>query len=82
QHGELILGREYGHFSPSQTIAARLGCHPVSSAPAGGRVLASKGPVFTAELRWNRISNLESFGPKADTLLLGHRSSVILNNDL
>ncbi|GBL91248.1 hypothetical protein AVEN_195134-1 [Araneus ventricosus] len=28
---------------------------------------------YTADLQWNRISNLEPFGSKAETLPLGHR---------
>ncbi|GBM58174.1 hypothetical protein AVEN_163941-1, partial [Araneus ventricosus] len=28
---------------------------------------------YTADLQWNRVSNLEPSGPKAETLPLGHR---------
>ncbi|GBM86676.1 hypothetical protein AVEN_98058-1, partial [Araneus ventricosus] len=28
---------------------------------------------YTAELQWNRVSSLEPFGPKAESLPLGHR---------
>ncbi|GBO01060.1 hypothetical protein AVEN_98152-1, partial [Araneus ventricosus] len=28
---------------------------------------------YTADLQWNRVSDLEPSGPKAETLPLGHR---------
>ncbi|GBO24706.1 hypothetical protein AVEN_142736-1 [Araneus ventricosus] len=31
---------------------------------------------YTADLQWNRVSNLESSGPKAETLPLGHRGPM------
>ncbi|GBO33428.1 hypothetical protein AVEN_121418-1, partial [Araneus ventricosus] len=30
---------------------------------------------YTMDLQWNRVSNLEPTGAKADTLKLGHRGS-------
>ncbi|GBN55509.1 hypothetical protein AVEN_119255-1 [Araneus ventricosus] len=41
--------------------------------PAGGRLtptydLACSRPKYTTELQWNRVSNLEPSGPKAETL--------------
>ncbi|GBN00848.1 hypothetical protein AVEN_89216-1 [Araneus ventricosus] len=46
--------------------------------PTGGRLaitfdLMFNKPTYTADLQWNRVSNLEPSGPKAETLPLGHR---------
>ncbi|GBM49741.1 hypothetical protein AVEN_36359-1 [Araneus ventricosus] len=46
--------------------------------PTGGRLattydLACNRPHTRADLQWNRVSNLEPSGPKAETLPLGHR---------
>ncbi|GBO22631.1 hypothetical protein AVEN_181599-1 [Araneus ventricosus] len=44
---------------------------------------------YTADLQWNRVSNLEPSGPRAETLPLGHRGHksliglhYIYNNEL
>ncbi|GBN96015.1 hypothetical protein AVEN_110249-1 [Araneus ventricosus] len=52
--------------------------------PAGGRLattyyLACKQAPYTADLQWNRVSNLEPSGPKAETLPLGHRGLFLDN---
>ncbi|GBM65803.1 hypothetical protein AVEN_164692-1, partial [Araneus ventricosus] len=31
---------------------------------------------YTADLQWNRVSNLEPSGPKVETLPLGHRGPL------
>ncbi|GBM75666.1 hypothetical protein AVEN_45554-1 [Araneus ventricosus] len=51
--------------------------------PTGGRLattydLACNRPPYTADLQWNRVSNLEPSGPKAETLPLGHRGLPFL----
>ncbi|GBN42187.1 hypothetical protein AVEN_174954-1, partial [Araneus ventricosus] len=46
--------------------------------PTGGRLTTTydfsvQQAPYTADLQWNRVSNLEPSGPKAETLPLGHR---------
>ncbi|GBL92162.1 hypothetical protein AVEN_91508-1 [Araneus ventricosus] len=38
--------------------------------------LACNRYTYTADLQWNRVSNLEPLGTEAETLPLGHCSSV------
>ncbi|GBM76454.1 hypothetical protein AVEN_11718-1 [Araneus ventricosus] len=38
---------------------------------------ACTGPAYTGDLRWNRVSSLESSGPEAEALPLGHRCPFI-----
>ncbi|GBO37773.1 hypothetical protein AVEN_151049-1 [Araneus ventricosus] len=38
--------------------------------------LACSRSGYTADLRWNRVSNLESFGPRSGALPLGHRGPI------
>ncbi|GBM63568.1 hypothetical protein AVEN_161140-1 [Araneus ventricosus] len=50
----------------------------VGTTPAKGRLTPYvrfnvQQSQYTTDLHWNRISNLEPFGPEAETLLLGHR---------
>ncbi|GBO02991.1 hypothetical protein AVEN_24396-1 [Araneus ventricosus] len=35
---------------------------------------------YTADLQWNRVSNLEPSGPKAETLPLGHRGLYVCSH--
>ncbi|GBL75401.1 hypothetical protein AVEN_194593-1 [Araneus ventricosus] len=49
------------------------------STPTGERLattydLACSRPLHAADPQWNRVSNLEPSGPKAETLPLDHRS--------
>ncbi|GBN37912.1 hypothetical protein AVEN_91465-1 [Araneus ventricosus] len=55
------------------------------SSPTGGRLattydLAYKRPPYTADLQWNRVSNLRPSGPEVETLPLGHRGLVEVAN--
>ncbi|GBM96095.1 hypothetical protein AVEN_212491-1 [Araneus ventricosus] len=34
--------------------------------------LTSNRPIYTADLQWNRVSNLEPSGPEAEKLSPGH----------
>ncbi|GBN59286.1 hypothetical protein AVEN_201964-1 [Araneus ventricosus] len=60
--------------------------------PTGGRLtttydLTCNRPHTRRIFQWNRVSNLEPSGPKAETLPLGHRGlnlvpDAILKNDI
>ncbi|GBN42462.1 hypothetical protein AVEN_186256-1, partial [Araneus ventricosus] len=46
------------------------------AAPSGGRLthyLSCNKPIYTADLQWNLVLNVEHSGPKAETLPLSHR---------
>ncbi|GBO33501.1 hypothetical protein AVEN_101189-1 [Araneus ventricosus] len=65
-----------------------LGLAPPSPNFASGRALGhcvwlgvQKAP-YTADLQWNRVSNLEPSCPKAETLPLGHRGLLVERESL